>query len=153
MPTVPPTPAADAVRPERPGLVATFRKLWPYLWPHGRADLQRRVFYAFGLLPGWTAVRDSISLNVYYRAAIDLSSSVVIALSQSGQTPDVGGPLENAPPGTALPPSNPDQPPPRGRVTYVPITSSSFDKRATIDEHPTSSAFDAEDKIDAHPVP
>ncbi|HKG85442.1 MAG TPA: ABC transporter ATP-binding protein/permease [Beijerinckiaceae bacterium] len=50
MPTVPPTPAADAVRPERPGLVATFRKLWPYLWPHGRADLQRRVFYAFGLL-------------------------------------------------------------------------------------------------------
>src|SRR5205809_978654 len=70
-----------------------------------------------------------------------------------GQTPDVGGPLENAPPGTALPPSNPDQPPPRGRVTYVPITSSSFDKRATIDEHPTSSAFDAEDKIDAHPVP
>ena len=50
MPTVPPTPAADADRPERPGLVATFRKLWPYLWPHGRADLQRRVFYAFGLL-------------------------------------------------------------------------------------------------------
>src|SRR3954453_23177162 len=50
MPTVPPTPAADAVRPERPGLVATFRKLWPYLWPHGRADLQRRVIYAFGLL-------------------------------------------------------------------------------------------------------
>ena len=50
MPTVPPTPAADAVRPERPGLVATFRKLWPYLWPHGRADLQRRVFLAFGLL-------------------------------------------------------------------------------------------------------
>src|SRR4051812_23954677 len=50
MPTVPPTPAAEADRPERPGLVATFRKLWPYLWPHGRADLQRRVFYAFGLL-------------------------------------------------------------------------------------------------------
>jgi ATP-binding cassette subfamily B protein len=43
-------PAADALRPERPGLVATCRKLWPYLWPHGRADLQRRVFYAFGLL-------------------------------------------------------------------------------------------------------
>ncbi|HEX8663746.1 MAG TPA: ABC transporter ATP-binding protein/permease [Beijerinckiaceae bacterium] len=50
MPTVPPSPPADAVRPERPGLIATFRKLWPYLWPHGRADLQRRVFYAFGLL-------------------------------------------------------------------------------------------------------
>jgi ATP-binding cassette subfamily B protein len=46
---VSPTTPADA-RPERPGLVATFHKLWPYLWPHGRADLQRRVFYAFGLL-------------------------------------------------------------------------------------------------------
>jgi ATP-binding cassette subfamily B protein len=36
--------------PSRPGLLLTFRKLWPYLWPHGRADLQRRVFFAFGLL-------------------------------------------------------------------------------------------------------
>ena len=34
----------------RPGLVATYRRLWPYLWPHGRPDLQRRVFLAFGLL-------------------------------------------------------------------------------------------------------
>jgi ATP-binding cassette, subfamily B, heavy metal transporter len=31
-------------------MIAIFRKLWPYLWPHGRADLQHRVFYAFGLL-------------------------------------------------------------------------------------------------------
>jgi ATP-binding cassette subfamily B protein len=38
------------VPPKRPGLIPTFRKLWPYLWPHGRADLQRRVFMAFGLL-------------------------------------------------------------------------------------------------------
>jgi ATP-binding cassette subfamily B protein len=38
------------VAPKRPGLIPTFRKLWPYLWPHGRADLQRRVFMAFGLL-------------------------------------------------------------------------------------------------------
>src|SRR5215210_4868142 len=50
MATVSLTPPADALRPERPGLIATFDKLWPYLWPHGRADLQRRVFYAFGLL-------------------------------------------------------------------------------------------------------
>ncbi|GEP02975.1 ABCB family ABC transporter ATP-binding protein/permease [Methylobacterium oxalidis] len=42
-----PGPAAP---PERPGLVATYRRLWPYLWPHGRPDLQRRVFLAFGLL-------------------------------------------------------------------------------------------------------
>ncbi|CAA9356632.1 MAG: Efflux ABC transporter, permease/ATP-binding protein mlr7818 [uncultured Microvirga sp.] len=41
---------ADAAVPERPGLVATLHKLWPYLWPHGRTDLQRRVFLAFGLL-------------------------------------------------------------------------------------------------------
>ena len=41
------TPPAE---PERPGLVATYRRLWPYLWPHGRPDLQRRVFIAFGLL-------------------------------------------------------------------------------------------------------
>jgi ATP-binding cassette subfamily B protein len=36
--------------PARPGLVATYRRLWPYLWPYGRPDLQRRVFLAFGLL-------------------------------------------------------------------------------------------------------
>ena len=41
-----PEPAPDA----RPGLVATYRRLWPYLWPYGRPDLQRRVFLAFGLL-------------------------------------------------------------------------------------------------------
>jgi ATP-binding cassette, subfamily B, heavy metal transporter len=45
-----PAPPANAAAPERPGLIATFRKLWPYLWPHGRADLQRRIFLAFGLL-------------------------------------------------------------------------------------------------------
>jgi ATP-binding cassette, subfamily B, heavy metal transporter len=49
MPSVSTTSPADAA-PERPGLVATFGRLWPYLWPHGRLDLQRRVFYAFGLL-------------------------------------------------------------------------------------------------------
>ncbi|NEU10731.1 ABC transporter ATP-binding protein/permease [Methylobacterium sp. BTF04] len=38
------------VPPTRPGLVATYRRLWPYLWPYGRPDLQRRVFLAFGLL-------------------------------------------------------------------------------------------------------
>ena len=29
--------------------------------------------YAFGLLAGWTAMRDSISLTVYYDAPLDLS--------------------------------------------------------------------------------
>ncbi|HEV7439143.1 MAG TPA: ABC transporter ATP-binding protein/permease [Methylobacterium sp.] len=47
-----PAPAARGtpVPPERPGLIATYRRLWPYLWPHGRPDLQKRVFLAFGLL-------------------------------------------------------------------------------------------------------
>ncbi len=44
------TEPAPPAPPERPGLVATYRRLWPYLWPHGRPDLQRRVYIAFGLL-------------------------------------------------------------------------------------------------------
>src|SRR5204862_3052129 len=57
---------------------------------HGSSDAAASyAVYAFGLLPGWTALRDSISLTVYYDAKIDLSDSVVIALSQSGRTPDV----------------------------------------------------------------
>ncbi|MGO4704447.1 ABC transporter ATP-binding protein/permease [Microvirga sp. 2MCAF38] len=50
---MPPFTASTSARhpaPKPPGLVATITKLWPYLWPHGRADLQRRVFLAFGLL-------------------------------------------------------------------------------------------------------
>jgi ATP-binding cassette subfamily B protein len=47
---VPQTPAKQGAASRRAGLLATFRRLWPYLWPHGRADLQRRVFVAFGLL-------------------------------------------------------------------------------------------------------
>ncbi|WP_375464557.1 ABCB family ABC transporter ATP-binding protein/permease [uncultured Methylobacterium sp.] len=49
-------PAAGATGPQarppvaRPGLVATYRRLWPYLWPYGRPDLQRRVFLALSLL-------------------------------------------------------------------------------------------------------
>src|SRR6266516_3409197 len=57
---------------------------------HGSSDAAASYgVYAFGLLPGWTAMRDSISLTVYYDAKIDLSDSVVIGLSQSGETPHV----------------------------------------------------------------
>jgi glucosamine--fructose-6-phosphate aminotransferase (isomerizing) len=57
---------------------------------HGTSDAAATFgTYAFGLLPGWTALRDTISLTVYYGASFDLSNSAVIALSQSGQTPDV----------------------------------------------------------------
>jgi ATP-binding cassette subfamily B protein len=50
MPPVPTTASALDAESKRPGLFVTFQKLWPYLWPQGRPDLQRRVFLAFGLL-------------------------------------------------------------------------------------------------------
>lgn len=57
---------------------------------HGSSDNAASYgVYAFGLLPGWTAMRDSISLSVYYDAQLDLSRSAVLGLSQSGRTPDV----------------------------------------------------------------
>ncbi len=45
----PAAPSASAPL-ERPGLLETYRRLWPYLWPQARGDLQRRIFLAFGLL-------------------------------------------------------------------------------------------------------
>ena len=57
---------------------------------HGSSDNAASYgVYAFGLLPGLTAMRDSISLTVYYGAELDMTGSTVLALSQSGQTPDV----------------------------------------------------------------
>jgi glucosamine--fructose-6-phosphate aminotransferase (isomerizing) len=70
---------------------------------HGTSDNAASYgVYAFGLLPGWTALRDSISLTVYYRASIDFSRSAVVALSQSGRTPDVVEYVERARSGGAL---------------------------------------------------
>jgi glucosamine--fructose-6-phosphate aminotransferase (isomerizing) len=64
---------------------------------HGSSDNAAALgVYAFGLLPHLTALRDSISLSVYYGATVDMSSSVVVALSQSGQTPDVVQYVERA---------------------------------------------------------
>jgi glutamine---fructose-6-phosphate transaminase (isomerizing) len=57
---------------------------------HGSSDNAAAYgIYAFGLLPGWTAMRDSMSLTIYYGARVDFERSAVVALSQSGQTPDV----------------------------------------------------------------
>jgi glucosamine--fructose-6-phosphate aminotransferase (isomerizing) len=57
---------------------------------HGSSDNAASFgVYAFGLLPGWTALRDSISLTVYYGARVDMSGCTALALSQSGRTPDV----------------------------------------------------------------
>ena len=54
---------------------------------HGGSDNSAvYAVYAFGLLTGSTTLRDSISLTVYYDAAVDFSSSAVVALSQSGAT-------------------------------------------------------------------
>jgi glucosamine--fructose-6-phosphate aminotransferase (isomerizing) len=74
---------------ERPRLVR--------LVAHGSSDnAASYAVYAFGLLTGWSAMRDSISLSVYYGAQLPFHDSVVIALSQSGRTPDVVEYAENA---------------------------------------------------------
>jgi len=57
---------------------------------HGSSDNAASYgVYAFGLLADQTAIRDSISLTVYYRARLEFAGSTVVALSQSGRTPDV----------------------------------------------------------------
>ena len=57
---------------------------------HGSSDNAASYgVYAFGLLPRWTWLRDSISLTVYYGAELDMSGCTALGLSQSGRTPDV----------------------------------------------------------------
>jgi glucosamine--fructose-6-phosphate aminotransferase (isomerizing) len=64
---------------------------------HGSSDNAAAYgVYAFGLLPHWTALRDSIALTVHYRADLEMSGSTVLALSQSGRTPDVVEYVERA---------------------------------------------------------
>jgi glucosamine--fructose-6-phosphate aminotransferase (isomerizing) len=64
---------------------------------HGSSDNAASYgVYAFGILPQWTALRDSISLTVHYGAEIDMAGSLAIGLSQSGRTPDVVTYLERA---------------------------------------------------------
>jgi glucosamine--fructose-6-phosphate aminotransferase (isomerizing) len=64
---------------------------------HGSSDNAASYgVYAFGIESGWTALRDSISLSVYYGAEVELERSIVVALSQSGRTPDVVAYVERA---------------------------------------------------------
>jgi len=64
---------------------------------HGSSDNAcSYATYAFALIAGLTAFRDSISLRVYYGAELDTRDSCVIALSQSGRTPDVVEYVERA---------------------------------------------------------
>jgi glucosamine--fructose-6-phosphate aminotransferase (isomerizing) len=70
---------------------------------HGSSDNAASFgVYAFGLLARWTALRDSISLPVYYGADVDLADSCVVALSQSGETPDVVAYVQHARAGGAF---------------------------------------------------
>jgi glucosamine--fructose-6-phosphate aminotransferase (isomerizing) len=64
---------------------------------HGSSDNAASYgVYAFGLLPRWTALRDSISLTVHYGAGPAMAGCTAIGLSQSGRTPDVVDYLERA---------------------------------------------------------
>src|SRR4051812_36586489 len=76
---VPTPPAAEASARERSGLAATFRRLWPYLWPHGRPDLQRRVMLAFGLLLAAKLV--TVLTPFTYKWATDALVAIVEARS------------------------------------------------------------------------
>jgi glucosamine--fructose-6-phosphate aminotransferase (isomerizing) len=70
---------------------------------HGSSDNAASYgVYAFGLLPRWTALRDSITLTVHYETGLDLAGSTVIGLSQSGRTPDVIQYVERARSGGAF---------------------------------------------------
>src|ERR1700750_959246 len=45
-------PATDpaATSPEKATLIGTLAHLWPYIWPHDRADLKMRVVWSMVLL-------------------------------------------------------------------------------------------------------
>jgi ATP-binding cassette subfamily B protein len=46
-----PAPSPAKPRPvEAENTLGTIRRLWPYIWPHDRADLKRRVAVAFAIL-------------------------------------------------------------------------------------------------------
>ena len=77
---------------------ARLRKLTTVrLVAHGSSDNAASfAVYAFGIEARWTAFRDSISLHIYYGAEVDLGDSFVVALSQSGETPDVVEYVERA---------------------------------------------------------
>jgi glucosamine--fructose-6-phosphate aminotransferase (isomerizing) len=57
---------------------------------HGTSDAAATYgVYAFGIAAGRTALRDAMSLTVYYDAPLRLAGDAVVAISQSGRTPDV----------------------------------------------------------------
>lgn len=89
-----PAPAGEGASAplERPGLLTTYRRLWPYLWPHGRADLQRRVFIAFGLL--FVAKAATMVMPFTFKWATD---ALVAAVDEKGAAAAVSAGLVSAP--------------------------------------------------------
>ncbi|CAO4145176.1 ATM1-type heavy metal exporter [Methylorubrum aminovorans] len=89
-----PAPAGEGASAplERPGLLTTYRRLWPYLWPHGRADLQRRVFIAFGLL--FVAKAATMVMPFTFKWATD---ALVAAVGEKGAAAAVPAGLVSAP--------------------------------------------------------
>lgn len=69
----------------RPGLIATFRKLWPYLWPRGRADLQRRIFLAFALVLLAKVV--TVAMPFTFKWATD----ALVAVTRQGEASETAG--------------------------------------------------------------
>jgi len=80
MASVPAVASANPAQAKRPGLIATFRKLWPYLWPQGRGDLQQRIFLAFALV--LVAKFVTVTTPFTFKWATD---ALVAATSNGGQ--------------------------------------------------------------------
>jgi ATP-binding cassette subfamily B protein len=71
------TPATATA--QEAGPLATFIRLRPYLWPSGRADLQRRIFIAFGLL----IVAKFVTILMPY--TFKWATDALVATTTSGQ--------------------------------------------------------------------
>jgi ABC-type transport system involved in Fe-S cluster assembly fused permease/ATPase subunit len=83
------TPNPIKPTPPPPGqasLYGTFFRLWPYLWPHGRPDLQRRVFLAFALLV--LAKVATMVMPFTYKWATDALVAITEASNATSMTPD-----------------------------------------------------------------
>src|SRR5688572_18021530 len=63
---------------DRGALLRTLARLWPFIWPHDRADLQRRVLWATVLL--FAAKLATIAVPFTFKWAVD-------ALSGQGTAP------------------------------------------------------------------
>jgi len=92
---------------------------------HGSSDNAATYgIYAFGRLARWTAVRDSISLSVYDGMRPAARGDLAIALSQSGETPDVVAWLESMTEAGALTvavTNNPSSPLARAATAVLPL--------------------------------